>query len=102
MALTQLRRQLVTHSGRSFRIAVVRAMPKSMIEDRTSSARRIRDMGTWRLLGTLRQGRNADEIRAASLGGWNPWQYQWSRLDAPAIVVPNAAKPCGHGMCHCI
>lgn len=47
-------------------------------------------MGTWRLLGTLPQGRNADEIRDASLGGWNPWQYQWSPLDAPAIVVPNA------------
>ncbi len=47
-------------------------------------------MGTWRLLGTLPRGRNADEIRSASLGGWSPWQYQWSPLDAPAIVVPNA------------
>jgi hypothetical protein len=46
-------------------------------------------MATWKLPGTLPQGQNADEIRNASLGGWNPWQYQWSCLDAPAIIVPN-------------
>jgi len=50
-------------------------------------------MSTWRLLGTLSRATTREEIRAASINGWNPWQYAWSPAGVPPIVIPSTNNP---------
>jgi hypothetical protein len=50
-------------------------------------------MSRWRLLGELPRVVTREELRAQSLGGWNPWQQFWNRCDDAGIVIPDIDNP---------